>query len=88
MATDGFIPAVKHGPGLKNSLGIAEDPLDLPELLVLKGDFFGGQVRVGTQHPLAVVAGLGGDLFPIDAGRVLLDGQEAAVTVQMIRLRA
>jgi hypothetical protein len=63
MPSDGLIPLVKDGAGVNHRLHIPEGLLHHPEFLVFKRDFFCLELRVGGQHPDAVVSDIGLDLF-------------------------
>ena len=58
MATDGLVALVEDGARLENGLGIAEEGLDHPQLLVPERDIGGIQLGVGAEDPLPVEAGL------------------------------
>ena len=81
MAADGLVALVVDGAGLEQALDGPEEGLHRPELLVLEGYFGGGQIRVGEQDPLAVVALLLFHLLRIDGEAVPLRLEVLAVAL-------
>jgi hypothetical protein len=66
MTTDRAIALMKHRAGLKKRLGISEDLLDQPEILVLQGHLRRRKLGVGGEHPLAVKTLLLFDFIIVD----------------------
>jgi hypothetical protein len=55
VTPDGFIPLMEDRAGVQNRLHVAEDLLDLPELLVLEGRLLRRQRGVRFEDPLPVI---------------------------------
>ena len=66
MAPDRLVTLVLDRAGLEQRLARPEPVLHRPEPLVLQRHLGGVQLGVGAEHPLAVVAGVLGDLRLID----------------------